>query len=595
MNQPAVMPDGQQEFKARHLWLQVLLALIFLGMAIRATYLHVIEKDFLRRQGDARMLRKEIIPAHRGMLLDRNGVPLAVSTPVVSLWVNPKEVYEFAHPDDPKKKVRILDIDALAKATGLDPIELHRKIENNPKKEFLYLKRHLAPDVADVVLKQNFPAVYGINEYKRYYPEGETTAHILGFTDLDDNGKEGLELAFNQQLHGIPGQQMVIRDLKGNKVEDVADVRQPKAGSNISLSFDSRIQYIAYRELAAAVEEHAAKAGMAVALDVETGEVLAMVNQPAYNPNNRADTKVEDLRNRVATDMFEPGSVMKLFTLSAGLESGKYTPNSIFNTNPGWMRVANTVVKDHENDGVMDLGGILVKSSNVGAAMVALSLPPEALPEIFTRFGFGHISGSGFPGEARGMMQSREHWHPVEISRMAYGNGIAVTALQLVHAYASMANDGVEVPISFTKVLTPPQGKRLISEKIVAQMFPMMEKVVSADGTAQKASIPGYRVAGKTGTAHKPQHGGYSDKDYMSVFVGFAPVSHPKVVMAVVIDTPTKGSYYGGLVAAPVFSRIMAETMRLMNVPTDKPLDADVVKPTVASKPKPVVVKKDKA
>ena len=565
-------PEADVSFPLRYKAVVWVLAVVFLGMVVRATYLHVIDHAFLKRQGDARMLRKETLIAHRGMIMDRNGIPLAVSTPVVSLWVNPKEVRELARPEG-KRKPRVLNVRDLALAVGLDPAVLAAKLERNANKEFFYLKRHLAPDVAQVVLDREFPGVYGMNEYKRYYPEGESASHIIGFTDLDDHGKEGLELAFDNSLRGKPGLQLVMRDLKGRKVKDVERIREAVPGADVYLSFDSRVQYIAYRELAAAVAEHGAKAGLVVALDVETGEVLAMANLPGYNPNNRAGVPLDSLRNRGATDMFEPGSTMKVLTVAAGLESGKYTTSSRFNTNPGTYQVYNKTIRDHENYGVIDLGTIITKSSNVGAAQIALSLPPEALPTFYERFGLGKVTGSGFPGESRGRLQPPERWRPVELATMSYGYGLTVNALQLARAYATVAARGIQRPVSFMRVNGQVPGKRILSEKIADELFPMMESVVSSDGTALRSAVPGYRVAGKTGTAHKAQAGGYAANDYMSLFVGFAPVTHPRVAMAVVIDNPSKGGYYGGLVAAPVFSRVMAETLRLMNVPTDKSLD----------------------
>lgn len=568
---------GRVDFSGRHVLLQVILVVLFLTIAGRAIYLHVFDRDFLRKQGDARIVRTETINAHRGMIMDRNGVPLAVSTPVTSLWVNPKEVFELAHPDLSVKKPKspvILDVEALAIAIGLEPEDLKQRINRNNKKEFLYLKRHLPPDIAQVVLDRDFPAVYGVTEYRRYYPEGEATAHVIGFTDLDDKGKEGVELAFEESLKGVSGLQQVIRDRKGRKIKDIAELRPAKAGQDISLSFDARVQYIANRELAAAVAASEAKAGYLIALDVETGEVLAMVNQPTYNPNNRSQLNPQQLRNRAVIDMFEPGSTMKVLTVAAGLESGKFTPESKFNTNPGTMQVLNHLVRDHENYGVIDLGTIITKSSNVGATQIALALPPEGLPTFFQRFGFGRTTGSGFPGESRGLIQPRSEWRPVQLSTMSYGNGIAVTVLQLIRSYATIANGGVQLPISFTKVTHPPQGTRLISEHIAEQLVPMMESVVSTDGTAIKAAVPGYRVAGKTGTAHKAKAGGYAKDEYMSLFAGLAPASDPRVAMVVVMDGAKKGGYYGGTVSAPVFSRVMAETLRLMNIPLDKSLDA---------------------
>jgi cell division protein FtsI (penicillin-binding protein 3) len=368
----------------------------------------------------------------------------------------------------------------------------------------------------------------------------------------------------------------VIKDRKGRKVKDVMQLRPAKAGQDIYLSFDARVQYIAHRELAKAVQEHEAEAAYLVAIDVKTGEILAMVNQPAYNPNNRSKLVPDQLRNRSITDMFEPGSTMKVFTVMAALESGKYTTSSLFNTNPGRFQVYNKTVTDHNNYGIINLETLIVKSSNVASAQIAGSLPKETLPMIHRRFGFGSVTESGFPGESRGILQPPQRWNPVEVATMSYGYGVSVTALQLARAYAAIANHGVSHPISLTKLTQAPQSTALISDKIVSQLFPMMESVVSSDGTAIKAAIPGYRVAGKTGTAHKAKAGSYAKDEYMSLFAGFAPVSDPRVVMVVVMDGAKKGGYYGGTVSAPVFSRVMAETLRLMNIPLDKSLDAPV-------------------
>lgn len=583
--------NDDETYAGRHLLLQVVLALIFVGISARAFYLHIFDRDFLRQQGDARVVRTQTIPAHRGMIMDRNGVPLAVSTPVVSVWVNPKEVYQLANPPqekDPKKQKQpvFLPYEQIASAMGLEPDELRRKIEKNPKKEFMYLKRHLAPDVAKVILDRDFPAIYGLNEYRRYYPHGEATAHVIGFTDLDDKGKEGVELAFEKQLAGVAGAQQIIQDRKGRKIKDVALIRPAKAGQDIYLSFDARIQYIAHRELARAVQEHEADAAYLVAIDVKTGEIIAIVNQPAYNPNNRTKLIPDQLRNRSITDMFEPGSTMKVFTVIAALESGKYTPQSLFNTNPGRYRVYNKTVTDHHNYGVIDLGTLITKSSNIASVQIAESLPKETLPMLHRRFGFGHVTESGFPGESKGILQPPKRWGPVEIATMSYGYGVTVTALQLARAYAIVANHGVLYPTSLTRINTVPQGTSLVSRQIADQLFPMMESVVSSDGTALKAALPGYRVAGKTGTAHKAQAGGYNKNQYMSLFAGFAPVSDPRIAMVVVMDGAKKGGYYGGVVSAPVFSRVMGEALRLMNVPVDKPLEPLKTKtPTLTTAP----------
>ncbi|MDO8268312.1 MAG: penicillin-binding transpeptidase domain-containing protein [Moraxellaceae bacterium] len=546
-------------FAGRHAVVVVIMAICFGGLATRAVYLHVIDQEFLQRQGDARMLREEPIAAHRGILKDRNGLPLAVSTPVVSIWVNPKEAI-----------AQRLNARALAVALDLEPSAVARRIKENGKREFLYVKRHLSPEAAEAVLANELPGVYGMTEYRRFYPEGEVASHIIGFTNLDDAGQEGLELALEERLRGVPGKKRVLRDQKGRKVKDVALIRAARPGQDVYLSFDARTQYLAYRELATAIAQHGAKAGTAVALDVETGEVLAMVNQPSFNPNNRTRLKPDELRNRAVTDMFEPGSTMKPFTVAVAMESGKYSPRSLFNTNPGTYRVHNKLVSDHQNYGVIDLGTIITKSSNVGTTQIALSLPREALPTFLGRFGFGKNTGSGFPGESAGRLQPPERWRPVEIATMSYGYGLTTTALQLAHGYATLASGGIARPVSFTRVDGPVKGVRIIDKSVVDKLIPMMESVVTQDGTALKAAVPGYRIAGKTGTAHKAVGGTYAADEYMSTFVGMAPASRPKVVLAVVIDSPSNGQYYGGLVAAPVFSRIMAETLRLMNIEPDR-------------------------
>lgn len=573
--------DTQLAFAGRHRLVGVLMLGLFGSMVARAAYLNVIDQEFLRKQGDARMLRVEPIAAHRGILRDRNGLPLAVSTPVVSLWLNPKEAASGK-----------LDVNRLAKTLDISLSDLQARLKKNQQREFFYVKRHLAPEAAAAVLAQDFPGLYGMTEYRRFYPEGEVTSHILGFTNLDDQGQEGLELELNEKLRGVPGARRVLRDLKGAKVKDVALVRAARPGQDVYLSFDSRTQYLAYRELAQAVEQHGARAGTAVALDVDTGEVLAMVNQPSFNPNNRSHLKLNELRNRAVIDMFEPGSTMKPFTVAAGLESGKYTTRSMFNTAPGTLQVYDKLIRDHENYGVIDLTTIITKSSNVGAAQIALSLPRETLPKIFSRVGFGRSTGSGFPGESAGILQPPEHWRPVEVATMSYGYGVTATALQLARAYATIASGGIERPVSFLKVDGPVKGERVLATNITDKIIPMLESVVTADGTALRAAVPGYRIAGKTGTAHKAENGGYAADQYMSMFVGMAPASKPKVVLVVVIDSPN-GQYYGGLVSAPVFSRIMAETLRLMNVEPDKSaehLARQGVLPELVQQPAPAVV-----
>lgn len=546
-------------YRGRHYVVFGMLGMLFTGLAARAGYLTVVDSDFLRKQGDARMLRTEPIMAMRGMIRDRNGAPLAVSTPVTSIWINPRQALAAK-----------TDLRALAAALDLNAADLNDRVQRNSKKSFMYVKRHLSPVAAEPVLALDLPGVFSMTEYRRFYPEADVTSHMIGFTDLDDQGAEGLELSLNKELAGEAGIKRVVKDLKGHRVQDVSLVKAARPGHDVVLSFDARVQYAAYRELARGVAEHDAVAGTLVSLDVDTGEILAMANMPSYNPNNRSQLTLNALRNRAVVDMFEPGSTMKPFTVAAALESGKYTTRSTFNTNPGTYKVLNKLIRDHENFGVIDLGTILTKSSNVGAAQIAMSLPRDTLPLMHQRMGFGQRTGSGFPGESSGILQPRDRWNPVEVATMSYGYGIAVTALQLAQAYASIASGGIQHPVSFLRVDGPVPGKRVLSESIAKSLIPMMETVVTQDGTAVRAAIPGYRVAGKTGTAHKAMSGSYSADQYMSLFIGMAPASHPRVVTVVVIDNPRKGGYFGGLAAAPVFSRAMSDTLRLMNIEPDR-------------------------
>lgn len=545
-------------FKQRHRVVGFFIFAMFAVMAARATYLHILDQDFLRKEGDARMLRDEEIVAHRGILRDRNGQPLAVSTPVKTIWINPK-------------LAKGLDVDRLADALSLSRKDLREKLKNNANKGFLYLKRHMAPEAADAVLAENFPGVYGKTEFRRFYPEGEVTSHLLGFTNLDDKGQEGLELELDEQLRGVSGSRRVLLDRKGQIMKDVALLSPAQPGKDVYLSFDTRIQYLAYRELAEAVEKSGAKAGSAVAIDIETGEVLAMANQPSFNPNNRKNLRPDELRNRAVTDMFEPGSTIKPFAAAAALESGRITTKSLFDTNPGTYKIYDKLVRDTHNYGVLDLHGAITKSSNVVMAQISEKLPRATLPNFYSRMGFGQKTGSGFPGESAGMLQPSSNWRPVELATMSYGYGMTTTALQLAHAYATLASGGVSRPVTFMRQQNPVAGERVLSETVAHQIMPMMESVVSADGTAVRAAVPGYRVAGKTGTAHKPlkDRRGYAANEYMSTFVGVAPVSRPKIALVVVVDSPSNGQYYGGLVSAPVFSRIMAEALRLMSVEPD--------------------------
>ena len=542
-----------------------LILTIFLGatscLLWRAFDLQISNQDFLRNHGDARALRTVSIPAHRGVITDRNGEPLAVSTPVESIWAIPRELLQSGR-----------DLGALADALEMSLSPLNDLLQSRLHREFVYLKRQTQPKLAREIEKLKLPGVYMQREYKRFYPSGEITSHLLGFTNVDDKGQEGLELAFDDWLQGSLGSKRVLKDLLGRVVADVESIQQVSPGKSLSLSIDRRIQYLAYRELKAAVTLHSARAGMLVMLDVNTGEVMAMVNQPSYNPNNRSGLTSDRFRNRTITDVFEPGSTLKPFTIAAALQSGLYDNTSQIETNPGYLKVSDHTIKDQKNYGNLDLTNILKKSSNVGASKIALSLGPELIWQIYSNIGFGQSTGSGFPGESSGLLNDYNNWSEVELATMSFGHGIAVTALQLAQAYSVLATGGVLRPISFQKVEEPVAGKQVLPLTVVNKINRMLETVVQEGGTGLKAAVNGYRVAGKTGTAHKAIAGGYAEDRYMSVFAGLAPVSNPQLVIVVAIDEPQEGEHYGGLVAGPVFSSVMQGALRILNIaPDDMP------------------------
>ena len=534
----------------------------FLVLAGRAARLQLVEHDFLQEQGDARFLRTVQVAAHRGMILDRNGEPLAVSTPVQSVWANPREL--LATP---------AELSALAGLLGLDVDRLQRLIGQRKDREFVYLRRHLPPERAQQVMELGLSGVYLQREYRRYYPAGEVAGHLIGFTNVDDHGQEGLELAYDEWLSGEPGLKRVIKDGQRHIVENVENIRTARPGKDLRLSIDRRIQYLAYRELKAAVRAHRARSGSVVVLDAASGEVLALANQPAFNPNNRRRLRPDRLRNRALTDVFEPGSTMKPFVIAAALESGRYSASSRINTSPGLFQLGAHTVRDMHNYGVLDLTGVLRKSSNVAAARIALSLSPERLWGLLSGAGFGISTGSGFPGEADGHLASWHRWRDIERATLAYGYGLSVTAVQLAQAYSLFANEGRRLPLTLVRRERPQRGERVFSPQVAASVRHMMEAVVHEGGTAPRAAIPGYRVAGKTGTVHKSVAGGYARDRYVSVFAGLAPASHPRLVAVVVVNEPRAGGHFGGVVAGPVFSRVMAGALRLLNIaPDDVPL-----------------------
>ena len=539
----------------------LILVLYMAGMVLlmwRAVDLHVLNRDFLQGHGDTRALRTVEIPAHRGMITDRNGEPLAISTPVSSIWATPRKVMASG-----------TDLAPLARSLEIPVDELKRELQDRAGRDFVYLKRQIEPSLADKMMSLDIPGISMVREDRRYYPSGEISAHVIGFTNIDDIGQEGIELAYDDWLRGKPGSKKVLQDRLGRIVADVESIRTAEPGKNLELSIDQRIQYLAYRELKAAVSTHKARSGALVILDARTGEVLAMVGQPSYNPNNRNGLKGEYFRNRVVTDVFEPGSTIKAFIIAAALESGQYTPDTMIDTRPGYFKVGNHTIRDHNNYGVIDVATVIQKSSNVGASKIALSLEPSKLWDTLTSVGFGITSGSGFPGEASGYLAPSNNWSEVELATIAFGYGISVTLMQLAQAYMVLATDGMMLPVSFVKSTQPPVGKRVMPADIASQLRDMLAAVVKKEGTGQRAAVTGYSVAGKTGTIHKAESGGYSENRYLSLFAGMAPVKDPRLVMVVMIDEPRGEEYYGGQVAAPVFSKVMAGTLRLLDIAPD--------------------------
>ncbi len=539
-----------------------LLGLMVAAICWRIVDLQVVDRDFLQDQGDARSVRHIPIPAHRGLITDRNGEPLAVSTPVTTLWANPKELMA--------SQERWAQ---LAAVLGQDPTAVSTRIRQHEGREFMYLVRGLTPEQGQQVLDLKIPGVYAIEEFRRFYPAGEVAAHVVGFTDVDDRGREGVELAFDEWLAGVPGKRQVLKDRRGRLIKDVQVVSNAKPGKTLALSIDLRLQYLAHRELRNALVEFGAKAGSMVMVDVKTGEVLAMVNHPTYNPNNRRNLNPAAMRNRAMIDVFEPGSTVKPFTVAMGLHAGKYRPDTIIDTRPGYYQVGRKTVRDVHNYGVLDVTGVIKKSSNVGVARIALDVGGEHLYAMLQQVGIGQDTGLGFPGERVGSLPNFRVWKPIETAVMSYGYGLSVTAVQLAHAYAVLGNDGASVPLSMTRLDSRPQGVQVMDAAVSEQVLKMLRTVVDEDGgTGAKARVPGYQVGGKTGTVHKSlPGGGYAEKQYRSVFAGLAPISNPRIAAVVVIDEPKPvfGQYYGGVVAAPVFGKVMAGALRLMNVTPD--------------------------
>ncbi|NBQ84532.1 MAG: penicillin-binding protein 2 [Methylophilaceae bacterium] len=560
----------QQTIKLPQWRRRMLLVLVLLGFAAligRAVYLQGVHRSFYQKQGDARYTRSLTLYAHRGMIKDRNGEPLAISSPVESIWANPADATAG------KEQVA-----KLADLLELKSDEIQAKLSNQ-NRDFVYLKRRISPELANHIMALHIPGIYMQREYRRFYPAGEVTAHLVGFTGLDERGQEGFELKYQNWLSGKPGSRHVIKDRQGHIVEDLEAVKVPQDGRDLVVSIDRKIQYLAYRELSKAVEENKAKAGAAVVLDAKTGEVLAMVNLPSYNPNNPNNINGKS-RNRAIVDTFEPGSTMKPMTIAAGLETGKYTPETKIDTYPGTYKIGTATVHDSHPQGVLSVAQVIQKSSNVGASKIALSMEPQYMWSMFNQLGFGTITHVGFPGEVSGRLRDYKTWRPIEQATMSYGNGISVTLIQLARAYTVFANDGELKPVTLVKLKPKevPVGQQVFSRATALSVRSMLELVVLPGGTAPRAQIMGYRVAGKTGTAHKPGIGGYQDK-YIASFVGMAPASNPRLIVAVMVDEPSAGKYYGGEVAAPAFSAVMGATLRMMGIPQDAPNDNVIVPP----------------
>ena len=539
----------------------VLLGALMFGMLVlvaRAVNLQVLDRQFLQHEGHIRHDGLVSVAAHRGRLLDRSGELLAISTPVKSVWINPKEF-------DASER----DIKSLADVLGISTKEIHERIDDSSR-GFIYIKRRISPELADQATALGLSGVYADREFRRYYPAGEVTAHLIGFNNLEDDGQEGMELAYNDWLKGVPGQKWIMRDGKGHVIEDLENVRLPEPGKDLSLSIDQRLQYLAYRELKKAVIQNKARSGSLVLLDAKNGEVLAMVNQPSFNPNSRVKISGNVSRNRAMTDVFEPGSTIKPFVVACAMELGTVKQTTVFDTSP--MHIGPNVVKDTHNYGALDVAHILQKSSNVGVSKIALNLPSSKFWAFYNNLGFGQPLETGFPGETSGRLSSdHNQWRPFQKATMAFGYGLSTSLLQLGRAYLALANDGVMPMVGLLKRDKPVETHQIMSAKTAISVRSMLENVVSREGTALKASVNGFRVAGKTGTVKKiGSRGGYTDNSYLALFAGMAPASDPRLVMIVMIDEPSAGEYYGGAVSAPVFSSVMEGALRLLNIPPDQ-------------------------
>lgn len=550
--------------KSRVRFAVLMLCLLFVMLLARGLYIQLFSQDFLQNQGDARFRRVLKLEAIRGQITDRNGAPLAISAQVKSIWASPADM----------EKLPAEQIEALAKLLELSPETVTTKLADK-KKEFVYLKRQISPEQADKILALAIPGIASQSEYKRFYPSGESFAHIIGFTGIDGVGQEGLELARDRMLAGKPGSRVVLKDRRGHIVDDLAAVEQPRDGQALVLSMDQRLQYLAYRELKAVVDANKAKAGSVVVLDAQTGEILALVNMPTYNPNIRNNINPESRRNRAVVDLFEAGSAMKPMPVAKALDAGKVTPMTVMNTQS--YMIGPAVVRDTHNYPSLSVTGIIQKSSNVGSSKLSLMFSPQEMWTFYDEMGFGRSAHSGFPGESNGHLRNWKNWRPIEQATMSFGYGVSMSLLQLARAYTIFTTDGQLLPVTFVKQNAPLPGKRMISARTAQQMREMMTTVTQQGGTGVRAQVLGYNVGGKSGTVRKLEKGVYQSNKHIGIFVGFAPATYPRLIVAVMIDEPSAGAYYGGSVAGPAFAQIMAGGLRILGVPPDSPTSTKLI------------------
>jgi len=555
-NKDVVVPVSTWRYKV----IGIIFGSVFIGLTARAVHLQIIDNDYLQSEGDARYLRVLEEKPTRGMIVDRNDQPLAISTPVDSIWMHPPTIL---------RQQKEYSYKQLGELLGMSRDALLKKAEKTKAKEFSYLRRHLSPQIAAKILALDVPGINAVREYKRYYPAGPVMGHVLGFTNIDNEGQEGLELAYNEELKGRAGRTHVLRDKVGHIVEYVEQLSRVKHGEDIKLSIDARIQYLAYRHLQAAVKAHRASSASLVALDAKSGEVLAMVSMPDFNPNDRSDLKSAQFRNRSITDSFEPGSTMKPFTVAMALEEGVVSGDTVIDAEKGFFYIGRSRINDTKPLGEITVSEVIKKSSNIGSAKIAMMMEPRDLFDTYRELGFGSTNKLKIPGEQRGILVKRKKWRPVEHATLSYGYGLSVNTLQLARAYQALANDGVLLPVSMHPVEKTPKGERVFSDEVVDEVALMLEAAVSDKGTAPKARVDQFRVGGKTGTAHKVVDGQYQDDSYMSLFAGFAPISDPEIVLVVSVNDPKGVDYYGGLVAAPVFSNVVEGALRFRNVAPD--------------------------